>query len=189
MADDWVLVFDNVQNGLSIKAFWPAGEHGTIIVTTQLCDLDEITTYQIRVPPMSPEEGSELIRAHLRRGGSEAQQAESISKELGGLPLAITHFSGFVKRSQCPLEDILESLKQRKKLSEIWSQTDLTSTTGYSHTLETVWNLAFRRLTNDASVLIHIMSFLEPDHIPEEMFVGRKPPPKSCEWEYWSTHR
>lgn len=189
LADNWLIVFDNVQSGASIKNVWPAGDFGNIIVTTQLCNLDDIVTLAIPVLPMPAEEGGALIRAYLQRGGSEAESAERISKELGGLPLAIAHFSGFVKRSQCSLEHVLESLRERKQSRQIWEQSDLTNTNGYSHTLETVWHLAFRRLSPDARDLIYIMAFLEADHIPEEMFIGKESTHVTNDWPFWSAHR
>jgi hypothetical protein len=178
-----------VQSAASIRHTWPAGKFGTILVTTQIPDFGDLTTSEIAIPAMTIEEGSALIRKHLRRGGSEQDSAKKLSTELGGLPLAIAHFAGYVAKSQCTLEQMLESFQHRLKSSQIWSQTELTSVSGYTHTLETVWNLAFRRLTPDARELLDILAFLESDEAPEEMFVGPKRPSENNDWEYWDAHR
>jgi hypothetical protein len=138
---------------------------------------------------MSKKEGSELIRKHLRRGGSEDEAAQKLSVELGGMPLAIAHFAGYVSRSQCSLDQILESLQDRLKCSQIWAQKNPTSFSGYNRTLETVWDLAFRRLTADAREILEIIAFLEPDYIPEEMFVGQELSEEIHGWKYWGVHR
>jgi hypothetical protein len=150
-----------------------------------------MTTSEIELTPLTNQEGSELIRRHLRRGGSEQEIAEKLSKELGGLPLAIAHFAGYVAKSQCPLKHILESFQQRVKSSQIWSVGDITAVSGYDLTLATVWDLAFRRLSDDARLLIDIIAFLEPDYIPEVMFIGveGEAQPGEDGWKYWDTHR
>ena len=182
-------MYDNVQSASSIRQTWPAGDRGTIIVTTQIPDFGYLTTSEIALAPMSQEEGSELIRKHLRRGGSEQESAMRLSDELGGLPLAIAHFAGYVAKSQCSLEQILESFQRRLNDSQIWSQTELTSYSGYNHTLETVWDLAFRRLTPDATDLIDILAFLESDHVAEDMFIGPAQTDGDLDWQYWDVHR
>jgi hypothetical protein len=180
-----------VNTAKSIYPFWPAGVRGSIIITTQNPDVTAMTTSEIELPPFSKEEGSELIRRHLRRGGSEQESAEQLSTELGGLPLAIAHFAGYVAKSQCPLNHILASFQQRVKSSQIWSVEDVASIGGYAHTLQTVWDLAFRRLSDDATLLIHIIAFLEPDYIPEVMFIGTEGETNQDQdgWKYWDAHR
>lgn len=138
---------------------------------------------------MDKEDGSELIRKHLRRGGSESDSARKLSVELGGMPLAIAHFAGYVSRSQCSLDHILESLQDRLKSSQIWSQPDLTSVSSYDRTLQTVWDLAFSRLTPDAREILEIIAFLESDYIPEEMFVSQELNNSTQDWSYWDAHR
>lgn len=98
------MVFDNAVDDLSIHKFWPAGMVGAIIVTSQNPDLIHLTRDEIHLQPMSPAEGSSLIQSYLRRGASEQAAAERLSRDLGGLPLAISHFAGYVARSQCTIE-------------------------------------------------------------------------------------
>ena len=158
-------------------------------MTTQNATLVNLASVEISLAPMRPEEGSAVIRKYLRRGGSEQEDAERLSGELGGHPLAIAHFAGYVARSQCSLQLILRSLRDRKYSSRIWAAGSVASLSGYARTLGTVWDLALTRLSKDARKLLNIISFLNPDSIPEEMFLGHEPSPRQSKWQYWDDFR
>jgi hypothetical protein len=155
--------------------------------------MTKFTSAHIEIPPMTSEEGSALIREYLNRGESEKDFASQLSTELGGLPLAIAHFAGYVANSQCSIEYILESLQERKKSSQIWSIHSLTSAGDSNLILETVWDLAFRRLSADAKELLNIIAFLDPDRIPIDMFIGpcrdHSRVTHRSTWEYWEPHK
>jgi hypothetical protein len=60
---------------------------------------------------------------------------------------------------------------------------------GYEHAIDTVWELAVNGLDPDSRVCLGILSFLEPDAIPQELFRGsevslERPALKFCEDEY-----
>ena len=188
-AFNWLLVFDNVDEAITIVPFWPAGTCGSIIVTTQDATTVNLTSAAVNLNPMTVEEGSALIRKYLKRGQSEKSDAEQLSIELGGHPLAISHFAGYVTRSQCPLKHILQALQNRKHTLQIWSSERLADLNSNSRTLDTVWDLALTRLSEDAHWLLNMIAFLSPDSIPEIMFVAPEPAVTPQEWEYWEIHR
>lgn len=189
IASPWLLVFDNAENESTIRKFWPASSRGAIIVTTQNPRLAQNTKSQIHLQAMVPEEGSALIQSYLHRGGSEQQSAQMLSTSLGGLPLAIAHFAGYVARSQCPLDQICDSLKHRMKSSQAWKTGNVLPSSTYERTLNTVWDLAFSRLSTDSSKLLEFLAFLDPDQTPVEMFVGPKSAASTTGWQYWDTER
>ena len=183
------MVFDNVEKLSMIKDYWPSGMRGSIIITTQNPTTIHAATESIHLQPMTPAEGSSLIQRYLRRGDSEKEAAESLSQALGGLPLAMTHFAGYVTKSQCTIQQILNSFHDRAKSSQVWTAESVESASMYTHTLATVWDLAWRRLSSDSKILLEMMSFLDPDGIPEEMFIGSDETPTASEWQYWDVHR
>ncbi|KAG8420118.1 hypothetical protein J3459_011367 [Metarhizium acridum] len=139
---------------------------------------------------MTSDEGSALIQSFLNRGGSEKKAAQELSTSLGGLPLAIAHFAGYVARSQCPLDQICSSLNNRIKSSQIWNTSNLLQHGDYEMTLNTVWDLAFRRLSRDSRKLLEFLAFLDPDQVPIEMFVGSKSAADTAGgWRYWDSDR
>ena len=117
IAESWLLVFDNAEDSSTIRKFWPAGNRGAIIVTSQNPELCHLTKHEIPLSPMQPDEGSAPIQKYLNRGASEQPTVKLLSTSLGGLPLAIVHFAGYVTRSQCPLSHILATLDSWMKLS------------------------------------------------------------------------
>ncbi len=188
IARPWLIVFDNVENASMISEFWPSGR-GAIVVTTQNPDLLFMGTASIHLQPMTPAEGSALIQRYLRRGDSEKTAAQSLSEDLGGLPLAITHFAGYISRSQCTIHQISQAYRDRAKSSHLWTAESVASASMYAHTLATVWDLAWRRLSTDSQILLEMIAFLDPDGIPEELFTGVNQTPATSDWQYWDEHR
>jgi hypothetical protein len=164
-----------------------------MIVTTQVASVGHLTDSELDLPSMQPEEGSQLIRNFLRRGSSEVDAASRLSEELGGLPLAIAHFAGYVAHSQCSISYILDSLKERKISRKIWTTSTSVYGGSFDLTLETVWDLSFRRLSNDARHILDILAFLDADSVPVVMFTGpnedlsREAEPS--DWVYWEAFR
>lgn len=143
---------------------------------------------------MLPEEGALLVQSYLGRGGSEKEAAEQLAKSLGGMPLAIVHFTGYIVRSKCPVEQISQSLSNRLRASTVGNigSSIPVETRAYQFTLDTVWDLSFHRLTEDAMTLLEYIAFLDPDHIPVDLFVGESHNNKDCskdEWQYWDVPR
>lgn len=66
-------------------------------------------------------------------------------------------------------------------------------TRAYAHTLETVWNLAFQRLSSDANTLLEWIAFLDPDQIPTDLFIepsdNAQPGIPNSGWGYWDITR
>lgn len=52
-----------------------------------------------------------------------------------------------------------------------------------------MWDLAFHRLSPDAKALLEFISFLDPDQVPVEMFVGSGSEVPRNHWQYWSRDR
>ncbi|KAJ5081639.1 pfs domain-containing protein [Penicillium alfredii] len=185
----YLLIYDNAEEPRTILPFWPSGVHGTVLVTSQNPGLSDITSSAVELTSMTPGEGSLLIQSYLQRGRSEQAEARALCEELGGLPLAIAHFAGYVAKSQCSLQQISSSLQERLKSSQIWSSDSVASRDMHARTLSTVWDLAMHRLTPDAYELLRLLAFLSPDSVPEEMFIGPGQEETTEEWDYWSVHK
>ncbi|KAL1868436.1 hypothetical protein VTK73DRAFT_3675 [Phialemonium thermophilum] len=197
--EPWLLIYDNVEEISILQEYWPVAPRGAAIVTTQNPTFSHWTSQAIQLDPLSASEGSKLIQKYLRRGDSEKGPAEQLSTTLGGMPLAITHFAGYISRSQCPIEHITVNLNQRLRASRIWKMDQqISSSRKYQYTLNTVWELAFHRLTPDARLLLEFLAFLDPDNVPVDLFIGTKgeqrgadlpAAEKTSEWQYWDVDR
>ena len=158
-------------------------------MTTQNATLTYLTSVEVELTPMQPAEGSALIHKHLQQGESENEDAEKLSIKFGGHPLAIAHFASYLARPQGSFQLILLSPRDRGHSRGIWFDGSVASLCGYPRSLETVWDLALTRLSIDARELVNILSFLNPDSIPEEMFLGHESSTKQSKWQYWHDFR
>lgn len=193
-----MLVFDNAEDIATIRPFWPASTHGSIIVTSQNPHIQHLTKWHIALQPLTFSEGASLVQTYLNRGASEEDAAKDLSSTLGGHPLAITHFIGYISRSQCPIDQISRDLNQRLKSSQIWNMADAygsSDTRAYEHSLKTVWDLALIRLADDARLLLEYMAFLDPDYTQVDLFAGpasgdeTKDNALTSGWQYWERTR
>jgi tetratricopeptide (TPR) repeat protein len=100
---------------------------------------------------------------------SDVALAREISKELGGLPLALDQAGAYLEETGESLSGYLTIFKEERA-------TLLKRRGGFSSDhlpVATTWNLAFENieLNNPAAIeLIHLFAFLAPDAIPEELF-------------------
>lgn len=165
-------MFDNVVSAKAIRPFWPFSSKGDIVLTSQRPEFLGAVNVQIKIPPMSNDEGTELFRRYLRRDVVDSGNIQTLTSELGGLPLAITHYAGYISISQMSVTEILASFQQRQHTAEIWSCHSNASMLQYERTLDTVWDFALDNLPDDARNLLDILSLLNPDAISEEMLLA-----------------
>ena len=96
--------------------------------------------------------------------------AEQVSRELGGLPLALDQARAYIQETQCSLAEYLERFKARR--SELLSYRSA-SNFDYPHSVATTWSLSFERIEQanaTAADLLRACAFLHSDTIPEEFF-------------------
>jgi hypothetical protein len=96
------------------------------------------------------------------------QLAREISRELGGLPLALSQMSGFIIQQKFRLEKFLPLY--RRNQAKIHKKK--VGISDYDHTLSTVWEMALSSLTGDAAMLQRLLAFLDPDQIHEQILVS-----------------
>jgi hypothetical protein len=126
----------------------------------------------MRVRPFKVDEGTSLIlrQMHLDETDKAARaEAEELSGELGGCPLAISHYVGFCVASHMSLGEVLRTFQQRSMSAEIWSCNSNVSVLQYERTLGTVWDTALNSLDDEAKDLLDVLAFLNPDCIPEDL--------------------
>ncbi|CAI7622461.1 unnamed protein product [Penicillium glandicola] len=177
---DWLLIFDNVVSFQSIRPYWPTFMHGSVIVTTQNQNLKHSSTFSIHLTPLSDNEGGKLLLQYLKSEDgertsffNEVDNASIISKELEGLPIAIAHVAGYIGQTGRSLSYFLEKFRERRSASLIWAMDSRDSTTlHYERTLDAVWDLALSTLGPEARSTLDILAMLNPDCVPEEMFLA-----------------
>jgi len=164
-----LIVFDNSDDLAALKTVQTGSRRSSVLVTTRDSTIaTALATQQIQVTALTEDAGSKML---LKAIGSEnpspsdTQHATAISRAFGGLPLALTQIGGFVTQRKLSLQDFLPLYD--KYSSKIDSRKIAGS--DYEHTLSTVWDVSFKKLTEDSTRLLNVLSYFDPDCIPEEI--------------------
>jgi len=186
----WLLVLDNVEDfgvirDLARKAS-PSGHH--VIITTQTQALGQIGRQ--RLAPMPEDLGAELLLRRANRlaanaplssaDAADAAPARQISREVGGLPLALDQAGAYLEETGSALQDYLTLLRQRfKEVAERCGGLDADH-----DSVAATFLISFEKLANQnpaAAALMQAAAFLLPDAIPEEIFTeGQRSSGRSC---------
>ncbi len=141
--------------------------------------LSHIASADIHLEGLADEAGCELILKHIYhqrvagRSTVDRDAAKKISKEVGGLPILLSHFAGFASHSRCTLLELLFLLQEPSSLKEIWQYDSSTSSTfQYQAPMPKVWGLALQELSPEAMQTLLLFAMLNPDGVPEAMLIG-----------------
>jgi tetratricopeptide (TPR) repeat protein len=177
----WLLILDNADDPSLVQPFLPLRHSGHILLTTR-AQAVSIIADPLVVGALSQDEGAWLLlhRAGLIKQGTplemalpaDVTSAHEISKELGGLPLALDQAGAYIEETRCTLahyqqvyhQHRMELLKKRGKFSH-----------NYPFSVATTWTLSFEKVQLQSVVaadLLRYCAFLHPDAIPEELFMN-----------------
>jgi tetratricopeptide (TPR) repeat protein len=169
----WLLILDNADNLDLAKEFLPTDPRGHILLTTRARAMKGLAE-RVEIDVMEPKEGALLL---LRRSGSAIPAGEQdealalkISRELGGLPLALDQAGAFIKETPSSFAEYLHIYGSRK--FELLSQRG--GSLGDHPSVTVTFSLAFEtveRKSAAAADLIRLCACLAPDAIPEVIFV------------------
>jgi len=178
----WLLVLDNADDPSVVREFLPPGDRGKLIYTSRRDSLGTQTT-RVEVKEMRPEDGAKLLlrRADLLQEDQVLDQvvqpeihqaAMDVATLLGGLPLAIDQAGAYLKETGETAAEYRDRYPER-----LHDRLDRRGANPAGHpdaVLTTFW-LAFDELEakgGAAADLLRMCAFLEPDNIPEELFLN-----------------
>ena len=175
---DWLLIFDNADDLAMARELIPSGEKGHVLLTTRAQATGAIAQ-RVEIEQMEPKEGALFLlrRAKLiakdapldQASDTDRRQAEKISSELGGLPLALDQAGAYIEETGSGLSDYLilcrthgaELLKRRGAMAS-----------DHPDPVATTFVLSFEKVENAsaaAAELLRFCAFLHPDSIREEL--------------------
>ncbi|KAF2502331.1 hypothetical protein BU16DRAFT_612008 [Lophium mytilinum] len=166
----WLLVYDGADRPELLNVFWPLGGSGSILITSR----DPLPwTASLGLKPFSPEDGAGFLLKMTKRGASkeDEEDAITISKRFGGLPLALTQMARFITNSDLTFSDFIRAYNEREKKEAMFKfQVDgLTTKANYGHNLASVWALENLK---EGKALLDVISMLDPDSIPEHILTS-----------------
>lgn len=180
----WLLILDNADDLDVIRDFLPTGESGHILITTRAQAVGSIA-YSIPIEKMDEEEGVLLLlrRAKVLVAETSLDQATEVDRRqaaaivatMEGLPLAIDQAGAYIEETGCGLASYLNRYNMHQK--ELLQRRSA-SQTDYNDSVATTWSLSFQRIekaNRAAADLMRLCSFIEPDEIPEEIFIKGAP--------------
>lgn len=175
---DWLLIFDNVEDLEIVRPFVPTVPHGSILFTTRLQAVGTLASL-VPVETMGLAEGTLFLLRRAKLLPAEASldqvspellaEAEALVVELDFLPLALDQAGAYIEEVGCtPAAYLKLYLRHRKALLQRRGQ----ATSSHPKSVATTWSLSFQRIEQknpEAADLLRMCAFLEPDSIPEEL--------------------
>jgi tetratricopeptide (TPR) repeat protein len=173
----WLLVLDNADDLALARDFIPRDTPGHILLTTR-AQATSAVAERVEIQKMAAAEGALFL---LRRAGITArdappsaasdgdrQLAEQISREFGGLALALDQAGAFIEEAPSSLAEYLE-FYQSERLKLLDERGGL----GDHPSVSVTFSLAFKKVAEASAAaadLVRLCAFLAPDAIPEEIF-------------------
>lgn len=173
--DNWLIVLDNAPNPAGVTEWIPPNHAGHLLITTRHRAGWKKLANALDMDVMSKEEGSAFLLHRMEMWNTatktQRQTADTLTEELGGLPLALEQAASYMDEMTLSLEVYLK--KFRAKGLALMNSISARPTLGeYAQTIYTTWQLSFDQAMAEnpmACVLLNLMSFLEPDDIPRSL--------------------
>lgn len=164
----WLLVFDNLELDDSVvKKFLPhpsSLKHMLMTTRNRHCD---ISAEKFEVAVLQLDEAVELLltRSNITDTTEAREEATSVVKLLGNLPLAIEQAAAYIREVS---KDIFKFMKRYTEARLLFDKKPQKGIRDYEGSVATTWSLSFSQIekTNtDASTLMRLTAFLDPDGI------------------------
>ncbi|KAJ8132597.1 hypothetical protein O1611_g1026 [Lasiodiplodia mahajangana] len=189
----WLIVYDNVESSAVVKPYWPISTRGQILVTSRKSTLAvQPANDGIEVLSFDGAAGGHYLIRHLRgkpevthgignASGSTAVEASpqewgaarTLSEMMGGQPLALTQVASIGFKNHWYMEKLLEFCQQNPQRIREEVKPELRHA-GYSLSMSTVFLFSLKELRPQSFTILSIMSFCDPNGIPESMFSAKE---------------
>lgn len=173
---DYLLVLDNADTPSVVEPYMPVRPLGRILITSRADNLRSlgVTTPQ-DLAVWTPEQGAEFLLRRVREGReaevaeTDAPMAATLSKKLGGLPLALEQAAAYMVETGTTIPAYSAAFDRQGHVLLEKHGPEF----GPERTVATTWSLNIAKIeeTSPASLdLLRVASFLAPDKIPFEIF-------------------
>jgi hypothetical protein len=115
----WLLVFDNAANSFPLPK-----KGGSILITSQRQDLWRAEDV-VKIPPLSPKEGAELVQKITQQ--EDTASIQKLVEKLEEIPLALSHAAVSIKSQGITVKKYLKgrSFFEENPLGGIWKLTQI----------------------------------------------------------------
>ena len=156
----WLLLCDNAVSYDAIAGLLPrGGQRGHVLITSRNPNWRKLGMEPLSLPPLSPAEGAQfLLRRTGRAAASDEAEAQGLSQDLGGLPLALELAAAYVE------ENAISLARYRARLAE--------APLRLLEPVARTWEISLGKLPPAAVRLLERLAFLAPDAIPRGLLEG-----------------
>jgi tetratricopeptide (TPR) repeat protein/transcriptional regulator with XRE-family HTH domain len=184
--NQWLLIWDNLEDLKLLHRFLPPARQGAILITTRNPALGTLAV-GMDLLPMGLEEGMLLVlrrakvleraatrgqlRQFARYSPTDYAAAEELVTVMGGLPLALDQAGAYIEETGCSLAAYLQRYRQQQ--AHLLARR---GTPGGNHpeSVTTTFRLSQERVEREqraAADLLRVCALLQAEAIPEELFV------------------
>ena len=178
-AQDWLLVFDDVEDFDLLEDYLPRCDRGSIIITSRNpASRNFCGDHGIELHRMTDDDAIQLLRSYLQ-GHLYDKEEETLGtfscQTLGALPLAIKLAALYMIEHQCSLKAYINLMHQgRDTVESIHKFRPSGDSTFYKHTVATCWNISKEKMKDQnkrhALVLLDLLMFLDNQGLPVQTF-------------------
>lgn len=140
--------------------YLPASSQGSVIITSQRSDINITGSLKVEVAPLDLITSAKLLNSLIQSPESD-DSAREVADLLGGLPLAISQVGGHMKSTATTCSEYIQLYKKGElglfDEPYLWKRS--------------IFGTVLASLSADARKLIEYMALLDPDRIPEELFL------------------
>jgi len=155
-----------------VDGYLPDFSNGHTLITTRNQHYDQIPAEGLEIGILDVDDAINLLLTRARIFTNEKtfektnEVAGEIARELGCLPLAIEQAAGYIREASKDIYKFLPSYRQNRKNHH--ARISKGNRKYYSESVATTWRLSFNQIehtNNDASKLLQLLAFLNPDGI------------------------
>jgi tetratricopeptide (TPR) repeat protein len=171
--EQWLLVFDDVDDPELLGSYLPGQHSGHILLTsrTQVLQSAGLFFQPIVVDVLSPKEALEFLHRRTGREIKDSMEwvaAEQLASELDYLPLALEQAAAYIFTHGTRFRDYVVSFRKRR-LQLLQRQNPITGR--YPHSVATTWELNFSKVKQlpASADLLRLSAFLAPEDVPLDL--------------------
>lgn len=170
----FLIIFDNLEDARILSQIWPTSSKGSVIITSRRPAIAARRAEMIiHLKPFEEDRAVDILyelTGLLPVDSNDAKAAREICREIGGLPLAMVHMSLFMLERGHSYTEFISLYRKHAERIFIKDQSQI----DYDHTLNTVWDVSLLPLSANARALLDLLTFFDPDFIPERVFVSSR---------------
>lgn len=153
-----------------LAQYWPTGSQGSVLLTSQnpACEYT-LANRGAKIEPFNKDEHLKFLQVFLepRLGHLHEELAMQLGEALGYHPLALNQIASFILESSCTVSSVLQMFARNEEAHKLLNVGY--DSPWYNDTVEAAFDLSISRLNENTRRTLEILSFFDPDTIPEEL--------------------